>query len=106
MIFKPAMKVSLQVVPDEVDTRALEEKFRQVDKIKSVHHTHIWTMDGINHVLTTHIVVDQDIDQANVLKIKSALKHIAYDMHCEHVTLEIEYSNEDCSLNHEHCDHG
>jgi cobalt-zinc-cadmium efflux system protein len=103
--FKQALNVFLQVVPDEIDTRALEKKFTQIDKVKSVHHTHVWTMDGINHVLTTHAVVDEDINQADVIRIKSELKHIAYDMHCEHVTLEIEYSNEDCSMNHEHCDH-
>jgi len=103
--FKQALNVFLQVVPDEIDTRTLEEKFRRIDKVKSVHHTHVWTMDGINHVLTTHVVVDEDINRANVIRIKSELKHIAYAMHCEHVTLEIEYSNEDCSINHEHCNH-
>ena len=103
--FKQALNVFLQVVPDEIDTQALAEKFRRIDQVKSVHHTHVWTMDGINHVLTTHVVVDENINRSDVLRIKSELKHIAYAMHCEHVTLEIEYSNEDCSMNHEHCDH-
>lgn len=103
--FKNSLKVFLQVVPDEVDTAALEGKFKQIGKVRSVHHTHIWTLDGVNHVLTTHVVVDQDTSQAEAKAIKSELKHIAYDMHCEHVTLEIEYSDEDCSMNHEHCDH-
>ena len=103
--FKQALNVFLQIVPDEIDTRALEEKFRRIDQVKSVHHTHVWTMDGINHVLTTHVVVDEDTNRSDVIRIKSELKHIAYAMHCEHVTLEVEYSNEDCSMNHEHCDH-
>jgi len=103
--FKNSMNVFLQVVPEEVDTVVLEEKFRQIKKVQSVHHTHVWTLDGTNHVLTTHVVVDQDTSQSEAVTIKSELKHIAYDMHCEHVTLEIEYSDEDCSMNHEHCDH-
>jgi len=102
---KNSLNVFLQVVPEEVDTVALEGKFRQIKKVQSVHHTHVWTLDGVNHVLTTHVVVDQDTSQAEAVTIKSELKHIAYDMHCEHVTLEIEYSDDDCSMNHEHCDH-
>ncbi|MBN2602437.1 MAG: cation transporter [Candidatus Marinimicrobia bacterium] len=103
--FKISINVFLQVVPNEVNTAALEEKFKKIERVRSVHHTHVWTLDGVNHVLTTHVVVDQDISQAEAIAIKSELKHIAYDMHCEHVTLEIEYSDEDCSMNHEHCDH-
>ena len=103
--FKQALNVFLQVVPDEINTQTLAEKFRRIDQVKSVHHTHVWTIDGINHVLTTHVVVAENINRSDVLRIKSELKHIAYAMHCEHVTLEIEYSNEDCSMNHEHCDH-
>jgi len=103
--FKQVLKVFLQVVPDEIDTRALEEKFKRIDQVKSVHHTHVWTMDGINHVLTTHVVGDENINRSEVIRIKSELKHIAYAMHCEHVTLEIEYSSKDCSINHERCDH-
>ena len=103
--FKQALNVILQVVPDEINTQTLAEKFRRIDQVKSVHHTHVWTIDGINHVLTTHVVVDENINRSDVLRIKSELKHIAYAMHCEHVTLEIEYCNEDCSMNHEHCDH-
>jgi len=102
---KNSLNVFLQVVPEKVDTVALEGKFRQIGKVQSIHHTHVWTLDGVNHVLTTHVVVDRDTSQAEAIAIKSELKHIAYDMHCEHVTLEIEYSDDDCSMNHEHCDH-
>lgn len=103
--FRQTLKIFLQVVPSDIDTTELKKKFLAIDKVQSVHHTHVWTLDGVNHVLTTHVVVDQNTSQEEVIAIKSELKHIAYDMHCEHVTLEIEYSKEDCSMNHEHCDH-
>lgn len=100
-----SLRVFLQTVPDDIDTAALEAKFQSIPKVHSVHHTHVWTLDGVNHVLTTHVVVEQDTTQGEVIAIKSQLKHIAYDMHCEHVTLEIEYGDEDCSMNHAHCEH-
>ncbi len=102
---KQTLNVFMQVAPEDIDTNAVEEKFIQIANVRSVHHTHVWTLDGVNHVLTTHVVVDKNITRDDVIQIKSELKHIAYDMHCEHVTLEIEYSDEDCSMNHEHCEH-
>lgn len=100
-----SFRVFLQTVPDDIDTAALEIKFKSIPKVRSVHHTHVWTLDGVNHVLTTHVVVDRDTAQNEIIAIKSRLKHIAYDMHCEHVTLEIEYGAEDCSMNHESGEH-
>ncbi|HDP66918.1 MAG TPA: cation transporter [Candidatus Marinimicrobia bacterium] len=100
-----SLRVFLQTVPDNIDTAALEAKFQRIPKVRSVHHTHVWTLDGVNHVLTTHVVVDQGTSLSEVIAIKSQLKHIAYEMHCEHVTLEIEYGDEDCSMNHENCEH-
>jgi cobalt-zinc-cadmium efflux system protein len=102
---KQTLHVFLQVAPEDVDTRAVSEKFTKVANVQSVHHTHVWTLDGVNHVLTAHVVVDKNVNKDDIIQIKSELKHIAYDMHCEHVTLEIEQGDEDCSMNHEHCDH-
>lgn len=100
-----SLRVFLQVVPDDVDTATLETRFTSIANVRSVHHTHVWTLDGVNHVLTSHVVVDRDTSREDVIAIKSRLKHIAYDMHCEHVTLEIEYGDEDCSMNHDSGEH-
>jgi cobalt-zinc-cadmium efflux system protein len=47
----------LQAVPEDVDLAVLERRFRSLDDVLSAHHTHVWSMDGARHVLTTHLVV-------------------------------------------------
>lgn len=102
---KKTTSVWLQAVPEEIDTELLVQKILAIPGVLSVHHTHVWTLDGENHVLSTHVVVAPDATKAELMRIKGEIKHIAYAMDCEHVTLELEYSDEDCSLNHTHCDH-
>jgi len=52
----------LQGVPDDVDLAALEHNLTILDHVQSIHHTQVWSMDGVQHVLTTHIVVDDRRD--------------------------------------------
>jgi len=59
-----------------------------------VHDFRLWTLDGINHVASMHVVVknNMDLKEAERLKekIKSQLKHL----HILHATIEVEFNPE------------
>ena len=46
----------LQAVPENIDLQQLEKSIIALDKVASLPHTHVWSLDGENHVLTTHVV--------------------------------------------------
>jgi cobalt-zinc-cadmium efflux system protein len=96
---KKTLILFLQGVPDSVSIQALEKKFSAFDGVTSVHHTHVWSLDGEHHVLTTHLVVAQDVDRNQILSIKKLVAAATEDLHLEHSTIEIEYENEFCSMN-------
>jgi len=96
--FRKAMVVFLQSAPENIDNDEINQRLAQFGKVKSVHHTHIWSLDGEHNVLTTHVIVEPDTTKAEVQSIKNQIKTLAQAYHCEHLTVEIEYEGIDCSM--------
>jgi cobalt-zinc-cadmium efflux system protein len=88
----------LQAVPESIDLAALEGRLLALDKVCSVHHTHIWSLDGEHHVLTAHVVVAENATRDDILVVKQQANKLAAQFHLEHTTLEIEYEDEDCRM--------
>jgi cobalt-zinc-cadmium efflux system protein len=91
----------LQAVPENYDVAHLEEKLLELENVSSVHHTHLWSLDGEHHVLTAHIVVDPCTTRDQVLNLKQEINQLTAGMHLSHTTLEIEYEDEDCRMKEE-----
>ncbi len=69
-----------------------------IDGVKSVHHLHIWSLDGEHNVFTTHLVIDESASKEDAIRIKAAARHAVRDLDVEHITIEVEYENEDCTM--------
>ena len=90
----------LQSVPKNIDIVEIEAQLQKIDCVDSLHHTHIWSLDGENNVFTTHLVVGENISRDKALNIKQNCKDILNDLHLHltHITIEIEYTAADCSM--------
>jgi cobalt-zinc-cadmium efflux system protein len=88
----------LQAVPENVDVTEVERQLMEMPGVKSVHHTHVWSLDGEHHVLTTHVVVDPCTTRDQVLQLKREINGLTDSMDIAHTTLEIEYEDEDCRM--------
>ncbi|MFA7711162.1 MAG: cation diffusion facilitator family transporter [Candidatus Neomarinimicrobiota bacterium] len=97
--FRKTMAVFMQSAPENINNDEINRQLSKLEKVKSAHHTHIWSLDGEHNVLTTHIVVEADTTRAEVQNIKNRIKTLTESYHCEHLTVEIEYEDEDCSMN-------
>ncbi len=93
-------RLFLQSVPQEADLGTITSRLEAISGVCSTHHVHIWSLDGQHNVLTAHLVVDEDTSREDTIRIKreatAALD--ALDLELEHITLEIEYANDDCSM--------
>ncbi|MCC0176816.1 cation transporter [Waterburya agarophytonicola K14] len=88
----------LQAVPENINLEQLEATIIALDRVDSIHHTHVWSLDGEHHVLTTHVVVMDNTSRKAIQSIKNAIKHLGHDLNLEHITVEIEYLSEYCSM--------
>lgn len=71
----------------------IESKF---ESIKDIHHIHIWTMDGVNNYMTAHIKLNDELNNEKIISLKQDIKSFLKKYEIKHVTLEIEYKDEDC----------
>lgn len=96
---RKTLALFLQAVPDNLDFHQIEYALRSVPGVISTHHTHIWSLDGQHHVLTTHLVVDSQATKDELIRIKRKAIDITQGVDLEHTTIELEFEDEDCSMN-------
>jgi cobalt-zinc-cadmium efflux system protein len=95
---KKTVGLFMQAVPEDVDIEKFEDKMRGIAKVQSTHHTHVWSLDGEHHVLSTHVVVDEDTSNEEAVQIKCEIKAMTEAMDVEHITIEIERADEQCTM--------
>ncbi len=95
---KKTLALFLQAVPDKFDMKEIETALYATDAVCDVHHTHIWSLDGEHHVLTTHLVLEDDATKQTAVDVKCKAKTTLADLNLTHLTIEIEYGGESCSM--------
>ncbi|HNQ84933.1 MAG TPA: cation diffusion facilitator family transporter [Deltaproteobacteria bacterium] len=95
--------IFLQGVPANTDIEGIERDLRACAHVLGTHHTHVWSMDGTRHVLTTHVVVDSCATREDILQLKERFRAILAKHGMSHSTVEIEYSDEECRIGDDTC---
>jgi len=103
-ILKKTLALFLQAVPEAFELVEIEHSLSRIPQVTSVHHTHVWSLDGENNVLTTHLVVDPEAEIDDLIRIKGDVCEITGGMSLAHSTVELEFG-EDCSMNNNMDDH-
>lgn len=100
---KKTFSIFLQSVPEGMEIRKIEEKILKIDKVANIHHTHIWSIDSLNNVLTAHVVISDDTTSRELVEIRKGIKKITESLGLEHSTIEIECESEFCRLRDREC---
>jgi len=89
----------LQGVPEEIELEEVQSKLRNVEHVQSIHHTHVWSLDGEHHVLTTHLILENisEYDQMDKTRQRALEALKAYEF--SHHTIQVELDNKTCELN-------
>jgi cobalt-zinc-cadmium efflux system protein len=93
---KKTMVLFLQGVPENIDLPAFEQHVLALDKVQSTHHTHVWSLNGDDHVLSTHVVLDNSTTREESIQVKNAVKALTENLNIQHITVEIEYEEATC----------
>jgi cobalt-zinc-cadmium efflux system protein len=88
----------LQAVPEDIDLDELQRRLDALDHVRSTHHTHVWSMDGAHHVLSTHLVVDSNATKENVTRVRAAVATLCEEYRFAHSTVEIEWGDDECRM--------
>jgi len=99
---KKTINLFLQGVPESIQISEIEAEILKMEKVKDMHHTHIWSLDGEHHVLTTHIVLCLDSKKEDIRRIKDRIRKLTKLYDLAHTTVEFEYLDDDCSMSSSH----
>ncbi len=95
---KETISVFLQSVPSEIDVAEIQKKINALQGVVSSHHTHVWSLDGEHHVLSTHVNIGEQADREQASRIKEQVKELLQSYQIGHLTIEIEYGEDDCAM--------
>ena len=93
---KDVLDIFLEKTPHGINIDDIREHICEVEGVLSVHHIHIWSMDGHNNYATMHVVIN-----GNAHIIKDKIRDELREHGVGHITLEFEVEDEHC--NEEHC---
>lgn len=87
-----ALALFLEKTPDGLSVKEIKEHIGHIEGIEDVHHIHLWSMDGVTNYATMHIVTSGD-----TVCIKKLVREELKEHNIDHVTIEIESTDEVCS---------
>ncbi len=89
----------LEGKPKEVNLDEIKRKIESLENVCSLHHTHLWSLDGEHHVFTTHIKLKSISEFAQIMEVKQSIKEmLEKDYDFSHYTIETELDEESCNL--------
>lgn len=95
---KKTIELFLQAVPDNIDLKTIENDLNSINHVISTHHTHVWSLDGDHHVISTHIVIDEQISKEDLMCIREEIKQKLRQLKFSHSTVEFEFGDKDCMI--------
>lgn len=93
---KETFRVFLQGVPLRVDVPHLEEHIGAIEGVRGVHHIHVWSLDGEQHVFTGHVIVEASLSWSQTEEIKRKIKDLLRGHDVSEATIEIEPEGSEC----------
>lgn len=94
---KEVFDIFMEKVPKDIKIDFIEKSIiEKCSSVKNIHHVHVWSIDGVNNCMTAHILLNDDFSKEEIINIKNNIKEILRENKIEHVTLEIEYFDENC----------
>lgn len=92
------VKVFLQAVPEGINLQELEQTLLSKLSIISIHDIHLWSLDGEFNILSFHAVVDKNMQNNEIINLKSSIRELVAPLKINHTTIEIEFPDEKCDL--------
>lgn len=93
---KESFKIILQGTPSGVDIRKIHETILDIPNVKDVHDCHVWSLDGEYHILSIHLVIEENLQLSNLESIKKEAKNRVSLLGINHATIEFETCDEIC----------
>lgn len=87
-IIRLSLSILLEGTPEQLASGDVKVSLEELDGVKYCHDLHIWSIADDEHVLTAHLVVDENVKKENILKTASCMISDRYGIN--HSTIQLE----------------
>jgi cobalt-zinc-cadmium efflux system protein len=94
-LIKESVNVLLEGTPAHINLKAVEEAIRKTENVADVHDLHVWTITSGMHALSVHVIYENTVSQANLLKKIRARLHDEFGI--DHLTIQMETLEEEAA---------
>jgi cobalt-zinc-cadmium efflux system protein len=95
---KSTLRIFLQATPEASRIADIENQLLAIPEVTGIHDLHLWSMDGLYHVLTVHVTVADNMTLGDTRQLKQDIRIRMEGLGIEHTTVEIEQEDELCKL--------
>ncbi|WKN41751.1 cation diffusion facilitator family transporter [Tunicatimonas pelagia] len=95
---RKVLMIFLQATPENLDIENIRLTLRAIEGITDVHDIHLWTMDGQYHILSVHVVVEEDKRLNELADLRGRVQQQLSSYHINHITIQFEVVGEKCVL--------
>ncbi|HEV8283595.1 MAG TPA: cation diffusion facilitator family transporter [Chitinophagaceae bacterium] len=93
-LLKDSFKMSIDAVPSGIELEKVKNIILSVRHVKKVEHVHVWPLSTTENALTAHVVLEDQLNFDEKLKIVEDIKHELEHHNIHHSTIELGKSAE------------
>lgn len=91
-IVKETIEILMQATPDNIDIDEIKNEIEKLEKVRNLHHVHIWKLDDTNIHFEGHIEVRENMDLESVGIVRQQAEQVLKNSFgIRHITLQIAY---------------
>lgn len=94
--FRETLNLFLQATPSQQTREQLLAVLSAPEQVSDIHHLHFWSLDGEQHVMTAHLVLQHSVTIAQLQELKADIQDKLKAFSLAHTTIEFEFSDEVC----------
>ncbi len=93
---KETLDILMQRSPEGLNRDVLENEILSIRGVKALHALHLWSLNGQEHILSVHIVVSPNLNNAGKADLKRTIKSLLLRYRVKNATIEFETEEETC----------
>ena len=91
-----SFRLSVDAVPHGISVNNIKDLILADERIRGVHHIHIWSLSTTENALTAHVNINDELSFEQKMAVIKDLRHELAHHNIQHSTIELESQNNDC----------
>jgi cobalt-zinc-cadmium efflux system protein len=91
---RDTIKIFLQGVPTDLKIGEIAKDILGVKGVEGLYDMNLWSLDGEHNVFSAHVGVESGVKGEKLFSVKNEVKHKVFEHEIDHLTIELERSNE------------